>query len=250
MRSWRYRLFVIGAVSAVASLGLAPASARTSVTQLPNLVPMPPGSVTVSTADDGAGPALRFDTSTANRGDVALDLLAEPTDPTLQTAVASQCVEWATHRACAARQPVGRFVVHPEHGHSHFEDYALYELRRFDKHGLPDLSAEGLAATGGKVSFCLIDVEQDRPPSHAVYEFPHPLYYTCLAVGVGFQGISPGWRDVYGSSLEGQQIELDGVAPGDYALVITVDPDNHLLETNDNDNVAWAKVRLTAADVG
>ena len=59
------------------------------------------------------------------------------------------------------------------------------------------------------------------------------------------QGISPGWRDVYTSDLDGQQIPLAGVPRGrDYALVITADPSNRLWETDETDNVSWIKVRL------
>jgi len=102
----------------LAAVAIGPASAdvlaRAAAVELPNLVPLPAGGVHVGTPDGGGpGNVLRFDTSTANRGTVALDLLAEPTDPTLQTAAASQCIEWATHRACVARQEVGRFVIHP-----------------------------------------------------------------------------------------------------------------------------------------
>lgn len=237
------RRIVLGAVI-VASLALpgVPAGRAAVAPQLPNLVPLPPLSVGVGRTDDQEGPALRFSTAVANRGTQALDLVGIPEGP--EEAMALQCVAWGGPRACATRSPVGRFVWHPDHAHFHFEDFALYELRRLQGNGLPDMTPQGVAATGGKISFCLIDVEQDRPADNPVYSLPHPLYYSCLA-GSSSQGISPGWRDVYTSSLTGQQIPIDGVANGRYALVVTTDPDNRLFESDDTDNVAATRLKLT-----
>ncbi|MGH2709658.1 MAG: lysyl oxidase family protein [Actinomycetota bacterium] len=214
--------------------------------QLPNLVPLKPADAGVGSTDDGTGEALRFSVSTANRGRFALDLTAVPNAGFPQTSDAYQCVMWTTDRVCQERTLVGTFTFHEAHTHYHFEDYALYELRRFRANGEPDMSPGGLAAPGFKASFCLIDYDQDRPPDSPIYELPHPLYLTCTgSFGVGVQGISPGWKDTYDSSLPGQQIPIAGVPRGqDYALVITADPENQLWETNEEDNVAWSKVRL------
>ena len=137
--------------------------------------------------------------------------------------VAEQCIAWATHRVCSERRPIGHFLWHPEHGHHHFEDFALYELRSLRKNGMPRMGRRGLVRSGGKVSFCLMDIDQDDDgPSHPVYRAPHPLY-TSSAAGTGFQGISPGWRDVYSWRLEGQQVLLTGIPDGTYALVVTTE---------------------------
>ncbi len=237
------RRIVLGiAVLALTGGALAPAHGADVAQQLPNLVPLPPLSVGIGPADDQDGSALRFATAVANRGSQALDLVGVPQGP--EEAAAFQCVVWGGPRACAQRSPVGRFVWHPDHAHFHFEDFALYELRSLTPTGLPDMSRAGVVATGGKISFCLIDVEPDRPSDNPVYSVPHPLYYSCLA-GVSTQGISPGWRDVYSSTLVGQQIPIDGVGNGIYALVVTTDPDGRLYESDDSDNVAAIRVKLT-----
>lgn len=52
------------------------------------------------------------------------------------------------------------------------------------------------------------------------------------------QGISVGWTDVYSSGLAGQQINITGVANGDYWLEVVVDPLNHILETDETNNTS------------
>ncbi len=153
---------------------------------------------------------------------------------------------WTTHRVCQERVHVGNFAFHQAHAHYHFQDYALYELRRLDAEGRPDMTPGGLVAPGTKAAFCLIDYDPDGPASHPVYENEHPLYLTCTgSFGVGVQGISPGWRDTYRSGLDGQQIPIAGVPRDrDYALVITADPTNRLWETREDDNVSWERVQL------
>ena len=113
-------------------------------------------------SDDGDENALRFTVATANRGPRPFDLLALDPDLDAGTARAAQCVQWSAPRDCAAREDIGDFIVHPDHGHVHFDDYALYELRSVLADGQPDLSPEGLVATGGKISFCLLDLTPDE----------------------------------------------------------------------------------------
>jgi len=223
------------------SLAVTPLSARGSqVDELPNLVPLPAFDIAIgqspsTPSEDSVG--LRFAAATANKGDFALDLFGQPDEIGVTSAAASQCVDWSSDRVCANRQPVGRFLWHPDHGHYHFEDFALYELRRFRPNGKVNFKPKGLVATSGKVSFCVIDVEQDGSPSSPLYLFPYPLYYSCFA-GVGFQGISPGWRDVYSASTEGQEFPLEELVPGRLALVIYSDPVDRLHETRNDDNLA------------
>ncbi|HJR44095.1 MAG TPA: lysyl oxidase family protein [Actinomycetota bacterium] len=235
------------AACALVLLSLAPPSAGSDrAEQLPNLVAMAPFDLEIGEADTDApgrpaGPALRFATGANNRSDYALELSGQPSGTT--EAVAQQCVAWAAPRVCTERKEVGTFAWHPEHGHFHFQDFALYELRRLRPNGEVDMRRRGLVATSGKVSFCIIDVERDenRGP---LYTAPYPLYYSCLA-GLSMQGISPGWRDVYANSTVGQQIPLEGIEDGIYALVVVIDPLNRLLESDDTDNSAVVHIRLS-----
>jgi hypothetical protein len=141
---------------------------------------------------------------------------------------------------------VGQFVWDPEHGHWHFGNYAKYELRTLRPDGTPDLTAQGLVAPGQKVSFCVLDTSQasKNPPGYDPLRSA-PLYTTCSNY---LQGISPGWADEYTAALAGQQILLDEttVADGTYALVVTINPDGRILESDRSDNQAFITIAISA----
>lgn len=223
---------------------LAPGSvASAGPDQLPNLRPRRPFEIHVNLADGTSyyNPiyALRFSTAVANPSGHDFDLLGVPNpsgDPLNATAQAEQCVKWLGD-VCLSRQTVGTFAWHAAHGHMHFDDFAMYELRGLDTSGQPDMSAEGLVAGGEKVSFCLEDVARSEETAGD----GNRVYATCSGFS---QGISAGWADVYSWWLPGQQILLEGVPDGRYALVITVDPLGQLLESDISDNVSYALIEL------
>lgn len=232
----------VGCLAAV--LSGSPVAGSSEAPALPDLVPLP-RTVELAAADPATGEiAIRLDTVVANRGTAHLDLQGLPDQGSADRASAYQCVAWSTDRTCMERENVGDFVWHPEHQHHHFEGFAMYELRKLTKKGRPDLRKKGLAAEGTKVSFCLIDYEEDSDGG-GNWLTGWPLYSTCV-VGSGSQGISRGWRDVYTSQLRGQQVVVDDVPPGTYALVITVDPDDRLLEIDDSNNTLALRLRLGA----
>lgn len=237
----------LGTAVFFSSLGAPATPAPLPAEQLPNLVAMAPFDFEIGVADrespsEPALPALRFATGAINRSDFALELSGQPSSPT--EAVAQQCIAWAAPRVCTDREDVGTFAWHPEHGHFHFNDFATYELRRLRPNGAVDMRRKGLVATSGKVSFCIIDYEKDEDRG-LLYTAPYPLYYSCLA-GLSMQGISPGWRDVYSSGTTGQQIPLEGIADGIYALVVTIDPLDRLAETQETDNRALVHIVIGA----
>ena len=212
--------------------------------QLPNLVPHAVSDISIGTIDEGPAPAIRFDASIENSGDYAFELVGRPEGYLGgNDTSAEQCVAWAGPRACSARRSVGTLTYHAAHGHYHFDDFALYELRRFKKNGQPNMRPKGLVVKSDKVSFCLQDVQRGEGAG-AAYAAPWPLYYACLA-GMGVQGISPGWIDIYGPRLTGQQIPLAGVPDGTYALVIHTDPGRRVFETDDTDNVSVTGIELS-----
>jgi len=114
----------------------------------------------------------------------------------------------------------GLFEFAECHHHFHFRNYALYELVD------PATNTTWRAAKRG---FCMIDIEKN-PRELGTADRPR-IFDTCGAVGVpGFQGISHGWTDTYGTYLPGQYFVLDGgdgqpvVPPGDYLLRVTANP--------------------------
>lgn len=252
-RSWRLGVCLVAATSIVVTSapGVRAAERPPRASSLPNLVPMAPMFVDTGPTPTGSalpvtvyleppsGPnALRFTTVMANRGSEALELLGLPsTDP--QRAEAYQCVAWSSdvEHVCLEREAVGAMVLHHQHGHFHFEGFARYDLVRLRPNGQPDRSRAGVVATSPKVSFCLQDSDQvDEGAPGRYYDF-------CTGA---LQGISPGWADIYDSSLAGQSLPLAGVADGRYALVYTADPENRLRESNERDNVAFSIVEISA----
>ena len=80
-------------------------------------------------------------------------------------------------------RPAGTFEYHPEHGHVHLENYALYTLQPVEAPG-------GSQRTGEKTSFCLMD--NVRVNTHLDGAAKRPVYDICRST---VQGISVGWGD-------------------------------------------------------
>lgn len=130
--------------------------------------------------------------------------------------------------------PAGCMLDHPTHDHWHFDAMAGYSLHRTD----------GMRLSGrDKVSFCLRDNRRVRVGSTA-----RRHYGDCSRDTI--QGISPGWVDVYDVETDGQFVVLPPALPdGIYCLRTAADPGNLLDETDESDNAAVVRLRLTADGV-
>jgi hypothetical protein len=181
---------------------------------------------------------LAYATGLANGGQGAFDLRATSTVITDPDGTLRQLVNQRVYQSGGGfvDQFAGYFVYHPTHGHMHFDDMAWGQLRiRTPGNGLGDV-----VAVGPKTSFCLIDINHYNPslpgsPTNSVYN-------SCNNT---FQGISVGWNDVYGSSLDGQQIDVTGLPNGDYWLEVVVDPMNHIQEGNEENNTTRIPITIT-----
>ena len=67
-----------------------------------------------------------------------------------------------------------------------------------------------------------------------------PKYTDCNAN----QGISVGWADVYGFGLDGQWIDITGLAAGDYVLEAEVNPEQLFEEVDYTNNSAAISVTI------
>jgi len=117
-----------------------------------------------------------------------------------------------------------QFVYAPCHGHYHFNNYANYRL--LDSNGQQ-------VATGLKIGFCLLDSVRWSPYA------PSGAKYTCSN-----QGIQTGWGDVYDSTLDGQWIDITGVADGNYTLELEVNPARRLTESNYDNNITRIPITI------
>lgn len=178
-------------------------------------------------------PVIQFDGWVQNTGSVPLELVAD--DPTAPTTV-MQCVAWTTH-VCREHTVVGEYAWHDEHKHYHFQDFADYQLRRLGADGRPDYSDAALLARSEKVSYCLLDVSLIDTLDPAA-----PFYLTC---GSAMMGVSPKWSDVYSMGTPGQELSIDGLPDGRYAVIVEFDYANRLLESDDTDNVVEVTVEIS-----
>ena len=140
----------------------------------------------------------------------------------------------------------GEFEFHPTHGHVHFTDWTEFRLREvvwLGDVGDTDNAIPGnTMRTGNKTSFCLIDLQQyshypNRPPSE---------YTSC---GTRLQGITRGWMDIYSSNLDGQSIDITGLADGTYFFEVEVNPDGNALEMDYSNNLVRILVTFNGNEV-
>jgi hypothetical protein len=165
------------------------------------------------------GPAvLSFDLLTKAVG-VPLDLRAD--DPVAGSPV-SQCTAWLAGLACTERSPLAGVRWEGDGLRYRFDDYARYELRALDAGGAVDFSAAGLLSSRAKPADCPFDASE--PDGDGL---PPPRYPWCTPASAG---VSPGRMDVAASGIAGQDVPLDGIGDGRYALVVFLNPDGRLLE--------------------
>jgi hypothetical protein len=127
-------------------------------------------------------------------------------------------------------------------GHHH------WHLQHVAKYSLWNASRTAEVAPAQKVGFCLSDsqhVEPDVGPSTPVYANDSPPYegfcrrFEPNATSV-YEGISPGWRDVYGNELAFQWVDASNVLPGEYWLREDIDPTNLIKQAGGGTKLAYA----------
>jgi len=117
---------------------------------------------------------------------------------------------------------------------------ARFELWRVDGQGRRTVKVR----TGPKVSYCLRDLIHTRP---RLDRSPGSFRYPACSRDSGRRrvtlGISVGWADGYPPSYPEQWIDVTGLR-GCFAYVQTVDPENGVFESNEDNNEAQVIVRL------
>ena len=188
---------------------------------------------------------LWFDTRAQNLGDVPVQVTIDEVE-TPETSTVSQCISWRSAEAYACRETelVGGYTWHDAHRHFHYQDFAAYELRKPAPDGRADYSDDGLLRVSSKVSFCFYDIEQ-VPDQGGL---PVPFYTTGGCVAPVVMGVSPGWTDIYGSDLEGQNLDIGGLPNGRYVLITNMDYENTLYETDDDDNYIEVTIEIFDSD--
>lgn len=111
------------------------------------------------------------------------------------------------------------------HEHFHFEGYASYQLLTDAGERLP---------IGNKNGFCLRDLDNWTGSA------------TCGRYDCDYQGIGVGCADVYTPDLACQWIDITDVAAGTYELLVTVNTENVIRESDTNNNSASVTIEILA----
>lgn len=144
----------------------------------------------------------------------------------------------------------GYMSYHPTHGHIHVDHWADFTLRTPTSN--PDATTWPIIGTGTKQSFCLINLgDCDSYPGYCVDTAGNVLSLSNITnAGLGFfsgcgphQGIFTGNLDIYVAGLN-MGIDLTGICNGDYYIVSITDPENNMLESNENNNWVAVPVHL------
>jgi Lysyl oxidase len=122
---------------------------------------------------------------------------------------------------------------------------ATFELIRV----LPDGSLGNVVRTSPKLNYCLRDLERtragQRSPSGRVYPGCNQNPFRDRVK----LGTSVGWSDIYPAAYHQQWIDVAGLR-GCFVYRMTVDPEEHLFESNENDNRSQRRVRLPYRGAG
>lgn len=172
---------------------------------------------------------IRFTNSIWNSGPGKLELIGFPNQAGDQINVSQRV--FATDSDVFDEIEVGEFIFHEQHDHWHLEHFAVYEVWSIDEWGAP----ESVVSSGGKVSYCVMDVSLSETDLPEGIVLPYKTYTHCEE---NRQGLSVGWIDTYKYFYPGQVVEVTGLEDGLYALVSTVDPNHLLHEGNIHNNSA------------
>ena len=175
---------------------------------------------------------VRFDGFVTNVGDGPLRVAGNPqTDSVYQWLLEAggDPLNPADYQA----GPKVSVIYETDDGHNHWhlrnaQEYALWNEDRTEQ-----------VTVGAKVGFCLYDIGQ-------IWATAPPRYYDGSVVQFCDQGdpssttiemgVTPGWKDVYGYTLNQQWVDVSAVAPGVYFLSNQTDTSNQIVESDETNN--------------
>lgn len=208
---------------------------------LPDLVPLDEQQWYLERRDDGRS-VLSFNTSVANVGLGTLEVNRAVPDGQPRQRIFDADGSFRD-------RPLDMGVVwHPEHRHEHLALAVEYQIRHANPDGSPGAPVAGVESA--KTSFRLLDWhKQDRPGFDADPNAvdsdpgaPHGGRYQQWSGPV--MGLSPGWTDVYYAFQAGQSLDVSNLAPGNYVLEQTIDPEHGLLETTRANNASYTHFEI------
>ena len=205
---------------------------------LPDLVPLPPSSI--STREEPDGLHVRFTSVLVNEGEGDFIVRAQRTgdDPW----VVSQ--EIPHSEAGGVEVPTDAKLVWGGDGHEHWHvaRIATYTLVALDNEGNP--VPGDLARTDTKVGFCFFDslaIPNGRGPQAAVWNRESCGEEDADELRMG---LSLGWGDEYISTLPGQSILIGDLPDGEYRIWAEADAEGWFKEATLENNKTWVDIRV------
>jgi hypothetical protein len=204
---------------------------------LPDLVADPPTKPEVPTvmqlADGQSHLLLKFGGAIHNTGAGALEIRGSSPSNGVMTVTGQRIYRQdSSYYDDTSRHPTIHYENTDGHDHWHLMNAARFSL--WNQAGTAQV------APAAKVGFCLEDGEAADSFAATTPAYLATTIQRCRegqpeATSV-YEGISSGWRDVYGSNVYFQWIDISTVTPGVYRLGAQMDPDNFLQESNEANN--------------
>jgi hypothetical protein len=186
---------------------------------------------------------LVFDSTIGNVGEGPLILTAKR-EPGATTMTAHQVIRRGDGSSRVRRAVAGvlKYVQAADHQHWH--------LMGIDRYELWSGNASRRLRRDRKQGFCLCDHYQLTPCRRMPHQPKKPAFPGyCGREQPGLtrmvEGITVGWGDNYPANIEGQYIDIGGIAPGRYLLVHRIRAGG-LLESYPYNDVSCAAIRLNA----
>jgi hypothetical protein len=205
---------------------------------LPDLDQQTPNGLTIARAGSGRSARywLGFQSAVRNIGDGPLNLAGQRASAKTPSMTVQQLID----RGDGGQDVVPttdrmEYAISPDHRHWH--------LLKFDRYTLRRAGSSRAVVRDQKTGFCLGDryrVDASVPVPAAPAQ---PRWTGRCGLGEKHrltmeEGISPGYGDNYKAYLEGQSLELTGLAPGRYVLAHTANGDRALRERDYGNNSA------------
>lgn len=214
---------------ALSALLLPVGDAQPAPGPLPDLISDPPRPSVFSELTGGDGSTrlvLTFDGYVHNVGEGPLEVAGNPQLPDGMQQRVRTDGGWET-----VGTPTVRYETDDGHNHFHLIEAIEYVLW--------NESQGSQTAVGSKIGFCLVDSEQmEAGVSTAAYS--EELDNFCdeddpLSTDLRM-GISAGWRDIYDATTTLQWVDVSNVAPGRYWIGAITDPNDEIVESNEDNN--------------
>jgi hypothetical protein len=222
-------------VAASGLLALPPPPVQAASDLLPDLrmQPLNPVRITV----EGGRRRLRFTAIMSNWGSGAFEMRATRPGASAGWSVQQRIYD---DEGGSRLAPTPTTLQYAGDGHNHWH---VRDMNYYDLWGPSGTRREA------KVGFCFLDT---TPVALSLPGARQSSFYReeeCdgAATTSITAGISVGWGDNYPWHFAYQWVDITGIAPGVYTLRSIVDPLNHFVESNENNNCAWVRLSIPAS---